>query len=71
MKIKKFILMVNSCLGDFVLSHFVLSVFSLYLTSHFDRSSSTRDYGQESSNDRSNCFASYSVNPGSFMQYAG
>ncbi len=59
--------------GKFVMRkiQFVLSGFALLLASHFDRSFENHSYGYACSNDRPNCFASYTANSGSFMQYAG
>ena len=51
--------------------HFVLSGFTLHLASHFGKSSSNHSYGYDSSNDLPNCFASYTENSGSLMNYAG
>ena len=57
--------------AEFVRSHFVLSGFTSYLTSHFVKSFSNHSYGYDLSNDLPNCFASYTVNSGSLMNYAG
>jgi len=48
--------------GDFV---------SKNLASHFDRSPLNYSYSYASAGDRSNCFASFSLNSDPFMQYAG
>ena len=50
---------------------YVLSGFSLHLTSHFGRSFKNHSYGYACLNDRPNCIASYSEKSGSFVQYAG
>ena len=50
---------------------FVLSGFALHLASHFGRSFLNHSYCYDSANDRPNCFAIYTANSGSFMQYAG
>jgi len=51
--------------------HFVLSGFTLHLALHFGKSSSNHSYGYGISNDLPNCFASYTVNSGSLMNYPG
>jgi len=50
---------------------FVLSGFALHLASHFGKSFSNHSSRYGFLNDLPNCFASYSANSGSFMQYAG
>ncbi len=54
-----------------VLLKFVLSGFALHLSSHFARSFSNHSRCYAFSNDRANCFASYSAIPGSLVKYAG
>ena len=51
--------------------HFVLSGFAPYLPSHFCKSFSNHSYGYDISNDLPNCFASYTANSGSLVNYAG
>jgi len=41
------------------------------LTSHLGRSSLSRSFGYASADDRPSCFASFTLIPESFMQYAG
>ncbi len=48
---------------------FALSGFAQHLASHFVRSFSNHSYRYAFSNDRTNCFASYSANSGSLMKY--
>jgi len=50
---------------------FVLSGFAQHLASHFARSFLNHSYGYDSANDRANCFASYSANPGSLVKCPG
>ena len=50
---------------------FVLSGFTQHLASHFGRSLSNHSYRYALSNDRPNCFASYSANSGSLMKCSG
>jgi len=71
LKISSFIQGNTGLFGDIWRLWFVLSGFALHLASHFSRSFSIHSYGNASSNDRPNCFASYIANSGSFMQYAG
>jgi len=56
---------------DFPLLQLVLSGFTQHLTSHFGKSFSGHSYRYDRSNDLPNCFASYCVNSGSLVQYAG
>jgi hypothetical protein len=50
---------------------FVLFGLRLNLASHLERSSLSRSYGWDSADDRSSCFASFTLIPESFVQYAG
>ena len=56
---------------EYLRLHIVLSGFMLHLTSHFTKSSSNHSYGYDISDDLANCFASYTLNSGSLVQYAG
>jgi len=58
-------------LVDFPRLNFVLSGFILHLASHFGKSSSNHSYGYYVSNDLPNCIASYNLNSGSLVQFAG
>jgi len=63
-------------LEDFPRLRFVLSGFRLHLASHFGKSSSTHSWRYEISSDfrhveKTWCFASYNLNSGSLVQYAG
>jgi hypothetical protein len=62
---------ITSVFADFLQLHVGLSGFTLHLASHFARSFSNHSYRYGLSNDRTNCFASYTVNSGSLVQYAG
>ncbi len=50
---------------------FVLFGFRAYLTSHLERSPLSHSYRYDSARDRPTCFASYTLIPESFVQYAG
>ena len=50
---------------------FVLFGFRLNLPSHLERSSLSHSYGYASADDRPTCFASFTLIPESFVQYAG
>jgi hypothetical protein len=52
-------------------AQFVLFGLRLNLASHLGRSSLIRSYGYDSADDRPSCFASFTLIPESFMQYAG
>ncbi|MEE8339506.1 MAG: hypothetical protein V3R56_05135 [Xanthomonadales bacterium] len=58
-------------LNDFLKLQFVLSGFAQHLASHFGKSFSNHSYRYDFSNDLPNCFASYSANSGSLVNYAG
>ena len=55
----------------FNLLQFVLFGFMNNLASHLGRSPLIHSYSYESAGDRPTCFANLSINPKSFMQYAG
>jgi hypothetical protein len=50
---------------------FVLFGFRTQLALHLERSPSIRGYGYESPGVRPGCFASYTMNPESIVQYTG
>jgi hypothetical protein len=51
--------------------HFVLFGFRTNLASHFARSPLAHSYGYGPAADRTNCLASFALNPEPFMKYAG
>ena len=50
-------------LSDFLKLQFVLSGFAQHLASHFVKSFSNHSFRYDSSNDSTNCFASYRAQP--------
>ena len=58
-------------LSDFFKLQFVLSGFAQHLASHFGKFLSTHSYRYDFSDNFPNCFASYSANSGSLVNYAG
>ncbi len=58
-------------LNDFLKLQFVPSGCAQHLASHFGKSFSNHSYRYVFSNDLPNCFASYSANSGSSVNYAG
>ncbi len=58
-------------LSDFFKLQFVLSGFAQHLASHFGKFFSTHSYRYDFSNNLPNCFASYSANSESLVNYAG
>ncbi len=62
---------IKCVLAGFLYLQFVLSGIAQHLASHFGRSFSNHSYRYDSSNDRPNCFASYSANPGSLVKCPG
>ena len=58
-------------LSDSLKLQFVLSGFTRHLASHFGKSFSNHSYRYDFSNDLPICFASYSANSGSLVNYAG
>jgi hypothetical protein len=50
---------------------FVLFGFRTNLASHFARSPLVHSYGYGPAGDRTNCLASFALNPEPFMKYAG
>ncbi len=58
-------------LNDFLKLQFVRSGFAQHPASHFGKSFSNHSYRYDFSNDLPNCFASYSTNSESLVNYAG
>jgi hypothetical protein len=57
--------------GAYSSVQFVLFGFSTNLASHFARSPLSHSYGYGSAADRTNCLASFALNPEPFVKYAG
>ncbi len=69
MTVNLFIQGITGCLSDFRKLQFVLSGFAQHLASHFGKSLSYHSLRYAFSNDLPNCFASYSANSGSLVNY--